>query len=51
MRPVELPQAITAPARLSPGTVRMTLPVSRTRLPVWDCFPAEKPTIGGSNER
>ena len=30
--PVELPQAITALVRLSPGTVTITLPVSRTRL-------------------
>ena len=30
--PVDAPQAITAPARLSPGTVTMTLPVSRDTL-------------------
>ena len=35
----------------STGAETMTLPVSRTRLPVWDCLPVAKPTIGGLKER
>ena len=51
LAPVDAPQAITVWARLSPGTVTITLSVSRTCLPVWDCLLVAKPTMGGLKER
>ena len=39
-------------AKLGVETVEELLhDYSRTRSPVWDCFPVAKPTIGGLKER